>query len=221
MKNSKIVKRIASLALVGTIAVSVLSCSKKNKDEELNASEIFDETIQQVEGEETQKMVGKVVVYKPVDFTTVNNVEEKYNEVFEIRQEYFQKMKDVLDFRILFSDEEVAAAVYNVIRADSDLASLMNKICEQKIESVKKDYLDIQHEKLTALKEEMVALQQTLKESEEIWGHHTDDIAETEIDKILKVKRFNNLALEQSIKNLEKNIEKLETELEAMNSKNA
>lgn len=221
MKNSKIVKRIASLVLVGTIAVSVLSCSKKNKDEEvLSDAEIFNEAIQEVEGEETQKKVGKVVVYKPVDFTTVTNVEEKYNEVYEIRQEYLQKMENVLEVRVLFSDEEVAAAVYNVIKADSDLASLMNKICEQKRESVKKDYVDIQLEKLTALKQEMADLQQTLNDAENIWSKHIDDIADTEIDKIIKVKKYNNLALEQSIKRLEKDIEKLEIELEAMNSKN-
>ncbi|MBQ8615135.1 MAG: hypothetical protein IJ415_01040 [Clostridia bacterium] len=246
MKNTKIVKRISALVIAGVLGFGVVSCAKKGEVREAeksttqqtiideNGNEVLVQTNTQEEtyveptkdlekedrSEETTQKVGKVELYSPVDFKTITDVEAKYNEIYAIRQEYFQTMKNVLSVRVLFSDEEVSAAVYNVIRADSDLASLMNKMCEQKRESVKNDYVDVQIEQLTKLKKDMQELQQTLKDAEEIWDDHTDDITETEIDKILKVKKFNNLALEQSIKKLEKDIKELEIELDAMNSKN-
>ncbi|MBR4998246.1 MAG: hypothetical protein IKY10_00040, partial [Clostridia bacterium] len=202
MKNHKIVKRIAALALVATIPVGMISCAKKNK----NQTDFYeDEEVFFVEGSQSengilnvqgsQETVGKIGVYRPVDFANVTNLVGAYDELLALREEYFKVMKYVCVTKLGYSKEEKAAAIYNVIRIDNDLSGLMVKISDNKRNETKSDYLDVQVEKLEGLKNDINELRTLLEESEKIWQNDIDKIDEIEAEKILKVKRYNDLAL--------------------------
>lgn len=222
MKNHKIVKRIAALALVATIPVGMISCAKKNK----NQTDFYeDEEVFFVEGSQSengilnvqgsQETVGKIGVYRPVDFANVTNLVGAYDELLALREEYFKVMKYVCVTKLGYSKEEKAAAIYNVIRIDNDLSGLMVKISDNKRNETKSDYLDVQVEKLEGLKNDINELRTLLEESEKIWQNDIDKIDEIEAEKILKVKRYNDLALKQELNKLEKQLKEAKAELAA------
>ena len=47
-------------------------------------------------------------------------------------EEYYKQMKDVLSFKLFYSQEEITVSIYNIVRIDSDLSSLILKVHKNK-----------------------------------------------------------------------------------------
>ena len=230
MKNSKIVKRIASLVLVVGLTATMFACSKKQEemyDEEGNLityDQMFEEMTEEsvkLDIDGSKDKVGKISVYNPVDFKTVTNPTATYEELLAKREEYDKVMRHVCTLDSLYSNEEKAAAVYNIVRIDNDLSSLMVKVSEQRQISIKQEQLDVQIEKMETLLNDIRTLQDMLEESESVWQNDIDKVDEVEADKILKVKKLNSMALKKEIKLIKKEIKNLKEELEAIQTANS
>lgn len=236
MQKGKIVKSIVALAIAGGVVAGVYSFTNKSKtengiyDEEsgfINSEELVSDTVLEMETmtpeEETvfievvgpkKEPVGQIEVYRTIDFTKVTNPTETYELLLKKRTEYYNVMKKVCASDMFYNDAERAAAVYNIVRIDNDLAGLMVKISEQRREQVKSDYLDVQVEKLENLQKEIDHLKAYLEDAENIWKNDIDKVEETEREQILKVKKYNELALKQEVKRLEKQLKETKKELE-------
>ncbi len=225
MKNSKIVKRLTALVLATGIAVTISACAKKKGEEvvtDINGETIDPIVLEMVtyEGEsETETVVGQIDVYDPVDFKEVVNAEVKYNELLELREEYNNLLISVCEDFDDYNEDEITAAVYNVVRIDNDLTSCMVKIIEQTRTGGKNEYADIQLEKLEQLLSEINSLREMITTSENLWVDHTDKMNKAEVEKVLKVKRFSEMALKAPVKSIEKDIKELKVEIETLNSK--
>lgn len=237
MKKGKIVKIVVALTLAGGITAGVFSIAKKNENEKsfydenndvVVNGEVVTDGVTQMETltpeEETkfnefvgpeQEPVGQIEVYRTIDFTKVTNPREIYELLLKKRTEYYNVMSKVCSLDALYNDAERAAAVYNIVRIDNDLSGLMVKISEQKRNEIQNDYLDVQVEKLESLLNEINTLRDTLEEAENVWRRDINKVEEIEAEKILRVKKYNDLALKQEIKKLEKQLKEAKAELAA------
>ena len=233
---NKIVKKVAALTLAGTMVATMVSCAKNNtitagdiKDDikyetitDENGNEIWVDSNGNVDEKEPENMTQEEntekqesIKYSPLDFSTVSNFQDKYDELIKSRGEYFSNMQTVLKFKSFHSQEEIKDVIYNIVRIDSDLSNLLVKIYEQTKEDVKDDiYLADQIEKLEKVLTNMKDLRDKIMEAESEYSTSLDDVTTTDAEQIQRISKYSLLPLKSPIKKMEKEIENLKEDLE-------
>jgi len=227
----KVVKRIAALSLAGTMAVSIVSCAKKNMAveglEDVHYETSMDENGNEVLVDENGNIVETNAnvdnkgekkdysKYYPLDFSTVSNNQEKFDQLIVDRDGYFKNMKSVLSLKAIHSNEEIADAIYNVVRIDSDLSNLLVKIYDETKEDIKDDiYLADQIEKLEIVLYNMKDLRDKIVNAESEYSKHLEDIVKADAEQIQRVSKYSVLPLKSPINKMEKEIKNLKEDLE-------
>jgi len=227
----KVVKRIAAWSLAGTMAVSIVSCAKKNMAveglEDVHYETSMDENGNEVLVDENGNIVETNAnvdnkgekkdysKYYPLDFSTVSNNQEKFDQLIVDRDGYFKNMKSVLSLKAIHSNEEIADAIYNVVRIDSDLSNLLVKIYDETKEDIKDDiYLADQIEKLEIVLYNMKDLRDKIVNAESEYSKHLEDIVKADAEQIQRVSKYSVLPLKSPINKMEKEIKNLKEDLE-------
>jgi len=153
--------------------------------------------------------------YYPLDFSTVSNNQEKFDQLIVDRDGYFKNMKSVLSLKAIHSNEEIADAIYNVVRIDSDLSNLLVKIYDETKEDIKDDiYLADQIEKLEIVLYNMKDLRDKIVNAESEYSKHLEDIVKADAEQIQRVSKYSVLPLKSPINKMEKEIKNLKEDLE-------
>ena len=167
------------------------------------------------DAEKPDKTKGQISVYSPIDFNAVANIEQTYNSLVSRRQTYVDQMKDVLKSKDLYSEEEIAISIYNVVRIDSDLSSLILKIHKNKQKDIENMvYLADQIETLEKVLHDMNDLKHKIEESKANYSSSLVDIAKSDANQIEKVHKYALNPLNAPINKLIKQVEDLKLDLQ-------
>lgn len=167
------------------------------------------------EPEET-KMVGKVQQYIPLNFSEVSDLMAEYDKLIQKREEYNERMKKVVEAQVFFTNEEITAAVYNIVRIDSDLSSLIVKIYNNEMKAIKNEvYLADQIERLEAVQHDMEDLKIKIDASNKNYTKVFNRIEDVDVEQIERVYKYSYKPLEKPLQKIEDKIEDLKDELEA------
>lgn len=163
--------------------------------------------------EETEKDTD--FIYDPIDFSKVEDDEARYELILKERDRYYNHLKSVLRVSSLHTKEEIAAAIYSVVRLDNDLSSLLRKIYNNKKAEIDgmKYYAD-QIEALEAIFNKMKQLETMITEAEDLYKGHLSKLDRADADQIKRVKKYTLMPLQAPMQQLEVQIEELKTLLE-------
>lgn len=233
MKDFQIYKKIVALTIAGGMLVSLVACGNKNKDKEfvdVGTESIVDNSTTkypehaiiaggskaELEEETVEKKPQKdIKKYKPLDFKDVSDYSAKYKELLQERERYNKDMKTVVANKNSYSTEEVAYAIYNIVRIDNDLSCLLVKIYEEKTEAIKDDAsLVEQIETLQDVLNKMMNLKSKIETAKKDFNPALDKLVKADVEQIERVQKFSLLPLNAPINKLQREIKDLKIELE-------
>ncbi len=193
---------------------SVTESVVENKTEE-KTTEKESEKESNKESETEKKEESKIKVYSPLDFKTVSDYATTFDSLIKEREDYEKQMKNVLNFKLLYSKEDISTAIYNVVRIDSDLSSLILKVYENKQNDIQNMvYLADQIETLEAVLNKMQDLQQKIETSKSEYSSSLNDLTNADANQIEKVHKYALNPLKAPIKQLVREIDDLKAELQ-------
>ena len=226
----KIVKTVSMLVIAGGMILTSVSCSPQTIDNNSKAPYV---TITDANGNKV--LVDKngnevttgldnfeikeenkvdVKVYTPLDFKTVKDCDAMFDKLMLEREEYYKQMKDVLNFKLFYSQEEIAVSIYNIVRIDSDLSNLILKAHKNKQKDIESMvYLADQIETLENVLNRMTDLKEKIEQSQAGYASSLKNISAADVSQIEKVHKYALNPLTTPINKLTKQIEDLKVEL--------
>ena len=222
MRKYKIVKKITTLTIAFAFMITMISCSSKSNDVEIEKDisqqgTVTDENADVVTSNKeitAEKQEDKIIKYASLDFKTVTDCEKTYETLIKEREVYEEQMQKVLGLKLFYSKEDVTTAIYNVARIDSDLSNLILKIYNQTKEDIKDEkYLADQIEALQKVLDKINLLKSNIETSKKEYSKALDNILEADSEKIEKVHKFALTPLKQPETYLKSEIESLKEEL--------
>lgn len=233
--KTKIVKVVAGLTLVAVVGISAFSCANKNPESYIDVAPKDEEFVLNTDADsilaggssvnledansdtETQaETTAKVEKYQALDFQKVSDYDAEYETLIVKREEYYKTMKLVVDFSALHSTEDIAYAIYNVVKVDNDLSCLLLKIYEQRLAAAENQvYLADQIESLEDVLNKMRDLKAQINEASVDFEKALDRLSEADVEQIERVQKYSVTPLNRPINQLEKKVEQLKEDLEA------
>ena len=125
-------------------------------------------------------------------------------------------MKNVVALKGIHSTEEIAYAIYNVVKVDNDLSCLLVKIYEKRLaETENQIYLADQIEALEDVLNKMKTLNVEIDTASQDFASALEELSEADVEQIERVQKFSKIPLTKPIKQLEKKVEQLKEDLKA------
>lgn len=226
----KIVKIIAGLTIVSVVGVGAISCANKKPETVLDVlpgseQEMLDSLKEPIiaggsnvdvsDTNADSETETKVEKYDALDFQTVTDYEAEYDRLIALREEYNKTMKKVVDYKVLYSTEQIAYAIYNVVKVDNDLSCLLLKIYDQRLaETENQIYLADQIESLEDVLNKMKDLQEKVNTARQDFNKGLDELSQADVEQIERVQKFTITPLNRPMKQLERQVKQLRKDLE-------